>query len=535
MKKIPAISLRPYQRATIDSVYEWFHANAKGHPVVVLPTGGGKSIIVASLIQEALQSWPETRILMLTHVKELLEQNHEKMIELWPDAPVGIFSASMRQKVLTEPITFAGIQSIHKHPEKLGHCDLVIIDECHLLNNKQEGKYREFIAALERINPSLRVIGLTATPYRLGQGYLNEGDNALFTDIIQSTSIEQLVDDGFLAPLRSKHTRAAIDVSNVHKVAGEYKADELEQAAMKSSGGIALEVLDRTRDCKSVLVFCAGVDAAVEMSELLGGEFVHGGTSKTEREEKLRRFKNFETKFLTNANILTTGFNHPDLDCIVLARPTMSPGLYVQMAGRGMRIKSHVKECLVLDFAGCVAQHGPVTQVIPPSKKGGKPGDAPVKTCPGILPDGSECLELIHLSVMICPACGYVFQKKEQKQKLHDDCIMGFSPLEMIVTEWEWRVHVSKQSQKEMLKVKYYSSGLSDEAVTEYFPVTHDGYAGDKARGMLAIIANNANADSLPNNLPGIVNVINRSQPPGKIQYKRDGKFFRVTGRSWNV
>lgn len=523
-------SLRTYQRTTIDAVYSWFNANAKGHPVVVLPTGGGKSIIVASLIREALQSWPETRILMLTHVKELLEQNHEKMIELWPDAPVGIFSASMRQKVLTEPITFAGIQSIHKHPEKLGHCDLVIIDECHLLNNKVEGKYREFIAALEKINPSLRVIGLTATPYRLGQGYLNEGDNALFTDIIEPTSIEQLVHDGYLAPLRSKHTLSAIDVSGVHKVAGEYNAGELEQAAMKSSKGIALEILERTQQCKSVLVFCAGVDAAIEMSELLGGECVHGGTPKTEREEKLTRFKTFETKYLTNANILTTGFNHPDLDCIVLARPTMSPGLYVQMAGRGMRIKSHINHCLVLDFARAVAQHGPVTQVIPPSKKGGKPGDAPIKTCP-------KCMELVHLSVMICPACGYAFPKKDDKKKLHNDDIMGFSPLEMIVKEWSWQVHISKQSGKEMLKVRYYSSNLSDEAVTEYFPVTHDGYAGDKARGMLALIANSANAGSLDSEeLSGIATVMNhQSQPPKKIHYKRDGRFFRVTGRFWNV
>jgi len=520
------MKLRPYQRATIDAIYAWFAANVSGHPVVVLPTGAGKSIIVACLIQEALQNWPDTRILMLTHVKELLEQNHEKMIELWPDAPIGIFSAGMRQKVLTEPITFAGIQSIHRHPEKLGHCDLIIIDECHLLNNKEEGKYREFIAALERINPSLRVIGLTATPYRLGQGYLHEGDKALFTDIIEPTSIEQLVHDKYLAPLRSKHTNRAIDVAGVGKVAGEYKSNELEKAAMKSSKGMAVEILERTQNCKSVLVFCAGVAAAIEMSELLNGECVHDGTSKTEREEKLTRFKTFKNKYLTNANILTTGFNHPDLDCIVLARPTMSPGLYVQMAGRGMRIKSHIEHCLVLDFAGSVSQHGPVTQVIPPSKKGNKPGDAPIKTCP-------ECMELLHLSVMTCPACGYKFQPAvKADQKLHDEDIMGIAPLELNLTAWTWATHKSAQSGKEMLKIKYYG-GLSDPTVIEYLPVTHDGYAGDKARGLLAIIANKANAPSLPDTLDGVVDVMNFAKYPAQIQFKRDGKFFRVIGRSW--
>ena len=524
------MQLRPYQRHTIDELYRWFDNNASGHPVIVLPTGAGKSIIVASLIQEGLQSWPETRILMLTHVKELLQQNHEKMLEIWPDAPVGIFSASIGRKELAEPITFAGIQSIHKHPEKLGHVDLIIIDECHLLNNKQEGTYRAFIASLELINPHLRIIGLTATPYRLGQGFLTEGDNALFTDIIDPTSIEQLVHDGYLAPLRSKHTDSMIDVKGVHKLGGDYKANELEDAAMNHNEGIVAETIKRTAHCKSVLIFTSGIKHAETLATMFNGRCITGATPKAQRELMLNQFKKGEFKYLTNANILTTGFNYPDLDCIVLARPTMSPGLYVQMVGRGMRLKSHTDHCLILDFAGAVAQHGPVTQVIPPSKKGGKPGDAPVKTCPG--QDG-ECLELIHASVMICPACGYEFPRKEQeKAKLHNEDIMGIQPLELNLTAWTWAMHKSSKSGKDMLKIRYYG-GISDPTVTEYLPVTHDGYAGDKARGMLAKMANEANAPTLPDTLEGVVDVMNFAKYPARIQFKRDGKYFRVTGRSW--
>lgn len=519
--------LRQYQRHTLDEIYAWFESHQSGHPVAVLPTGAGKSIIVAAFIQEALQSWPETRVLMLTHVKELLEQNYEKILEIWPDAPIGIFSASIGQKVLTEPITFAGIQSIHKHPEKLGHVDLILIDECHLLNNKQEGIYRAFITALERINPSLRVIGLTATPYRLGQGYLTEGADALFTDIIEPTSIEQLVYDGYLAPLRSKHTAAMIDVSGVRKQGGEYKAGELETAAMRHNAGIVAETNLRASHCRSILVFASGVDHAYALAEAFGGRCITGETPKAQREEIIDAFKSGALRVLANANVLTTGFNHPDLDCIVLARPTMSPGLYVQMAGRGMRIKSHVDHCLVLDFAGCVAQHGPITQVVPPDKKGGKPGDAPIKTCP-------ECMELLHLSVMVCPSCGFEFPKPEPpKAKLHNDCIMGNTPIEMELSAWKWGVHISAQSGKPMLKCRYYGKSLSAPMVTEYLCVTHDGYAGDKARGLLAKIANSANAERLPESLEGIADVMSMAAHPATIQYKRDGKFFRVESRKW--
>ena len=529
------MELRPYQRHTIDELYSWFHSHESGHPVVVLPTGAGKSIIVAALVQEALQSWPETRVLMLTHQKELIEQNHEKMLEVWYDAPVGIFSASVGRKELSEPITFAGIQSIHKHPEKLGHVDLILIDECHLLNNKETGTYRTFIAALEAINPQVRVVGLTATPYRLGQGYLTEGDDALFTDIIDPTSIEQLVHDGYLAPLRSKHTESMIDVTGVHKLGGEYKANELEQAAIKSTLGIIQETANRASHCKSILVFASGVKHAYELAdgfELITGmtaACITGATPKAERERTIELFKRGEIRVLTNANVLTTGFNHPDLDCIVLARPTMSAGLYVQMAGRGMRLKSHTDHCLVLDFAGCVAQHGPITLVVPPSKKGGKAGDAPIKTCPN-----EDCLELVHISVMVCPACGYEWPKPEPKKaKLHDDDIMGIAPLEMPVSDWFWTEHKSAQSGKMMLKVKYYSKDLNKAPVTEYLPVTHDGFAGDKARGLLAKIANAANADKLPELLSEVAFGLNQAMPPKKIQYRKDGKFHRVIERMW--
>jgi DNA repair protein RadD len=221
--------LSDYQQRTIDQLYKWFADGRKGHPCIELPTGSGKSHIVAALCKEAIQTWPETRILMLTHVKELIEQNAEKMRDHWPNAPLGIYSAGMRRRDIGEPITFAGIQSVRNKADQIGHVDLVLIDECHLVSHKQEGGYRKLIDDLTLINPALRVIGLTATPYRLGHGYITD-EPALFSDIIAPVSIEELIFKKHLAPLRSKLTNHKLSVDGVHKRGGEYIESELQAA-----------------------------------------------------------------------------------------------------------------------------------------------------------------------------------------------------------------------------------------------------------------------------------------------------------------
>ena len=339
--------LRDYQQRTIDQLYAWFDAGNQGNPCLVLPTGSGKSHIVAALCKDALQSWPETRILMLTHVKELIEQNAEKMRLHWKGAPMGIYSASIGKKQLGEPITFAGIQSVRKKAKQIGHIDLVIIDECHLVNHRDEGGYREFLGQLQAINPAMRIVGLTATPYRLGHGLITDKP-ALFDALIEPVSIEELIYKGYLATLRSKVTRARLDTSGVHKRGGEFIESELQAAVNIPEQNLKIirEVAHLAGDRKSWLFFCTGVKHAEDIASALNGvgisaKCVTGETSKTERERILAQFKAGEIRTLTNANVLTTGFDYPDIDLIAMLRPTMSASLYVQMAGRGMRPKSH--------------------------------------------------------------------------------------------------------------------------------------------------------------------------------------------------
>ena len=526
-------SLRDYQSRSISMLYDWFRKNS-GHPCLVLPTGSGKSWIIAELCRDALTNWPETRILMLTHVKELIEQDLEKLVTLWPDAPVGVYSASIGRKELEHQITFAGIQSLRGKADKIGHVDLIIVDECHLISHKAEGGYRKLISELEAINPSLRVIGLTATPYRLGHGMITDKP-ALFDDLIEPVTIEYLIYNGYLAPLRSKLTDARLSVAGVHRRGGEYIESELQKAVDKEdlNARVVQEVISLAGDRKAWLFFCAGVQHAYHIRDALKeqgitAETITGETSKKERERIIADFKAGKIQALTNANVLTTGFDYPDIDLIAMLRPTLSPGLYVQMAGRGLRPKSHADHCLVLDFAGVVETHGPITAVRPPPKKGEKEGEAPVKVC-------EKCQEICHAAVMICPACNNPFPAPEPKElMLRNVDIMGIGGIEMAVDRWFWSKHTSQASGKEMLKVSY-RAGLAGHKVTEYLVVNHGGYAGEKALEALFHISKKAGVNTQEIECWDIlISELNAGKPPSKIEYKQDGKFYRVLRRVWN-
>jgi DNA repair protein RadD len=524
--------LRKYQQKSIDQLYDWFRDNT-GHPCLVLPTGSGKSHIVAALCKDAVQNWPETYVLMLTHVKELIEQNAEKMRLHWPNAPMGIYSASIGKRQLGESITFAGIQSVRNRASQIGHIDLCIIDECHLVSHNEEGGYRKLINELLEINPSMRVIGLSATPYRLGHGMITDKP-ALFDALIEPVSIEQLIYLKYLAPLRSKITKKKLSTEGVHKRGGEYIESELQAAVDNhdNNSSVVDEVISLAEDRKAWLFFCAGVDHAMHVKDILvqrgiTAECITGKTIKSERKRILDDYKAGKIRALTNCDVLTTGFDYPDIDLIAMLRPTMSPSLYVQMAGRGLRPKSHTDHCLVLDFAGVVETHGPITNVKPPKKGGSGDGEAPIKVC-------DYCHEIVHISAEVCPNCGAEFPKKEEpKLQLRDIDIMGNRGTDMTVTSWNWQKAVSKTNGKEMICITYYGA-LSDKPVKEFLCLLHEGFAGNKARQLLAQLARNSKV-TVPteSDINVLCQRMNLATPPTEIEYKLDGKYYRVMDRRY--
>ena len=516
-------------------LYDWLEKNT-GHPCVVLPTGSGKSIVIAELCRRAITEWPETHIVMLTRSVELINQNAEKLRSIWPGAPMGIYSASAGKKQLGEPITIGGPLSIVRVTKRIGHCDLLLVDEAHDISHKDEGSYRKIINELMAINPSMRVIGFTASPFRLGHGMITDKP-AIFDALIEPVSIEELIFKGYLATLRSKQTSFKLDTSSVHKRGGDFIESELQAAVDTSDNNEAMidEVIKRSDGRKSWMFFATGVEHAQHLRDILlsrgiSAVSVIGDMAKKDREQSIADFKSGKITAITQVGCLNVGFDHPAIDLLVMARPTMSPGLYLQQAGRGMRPNAGKADCLVLDFAGVVETHGPITNVQPPKKSAGDgEGEAPVKVC-------DACGELVHISAMTCPACGAAFPEPVKKAMvLRNDDIMGLDGQELEVSSWSWREHTSKASGKQMLAVTYYG-GLSDPAVTEYLAITHDGSVGQFAVQKLIAIAERAQIVRGGLNVPTMIEIVqnmNNATPPSMIEYRKDGKFFKVTRRKW--
>ena len=403
------LSLRPYQRAAIEALYDYFSASS-GNPLVVMPTGTGKSLCIAGFTREAIAAYGDTRVLILTHVKELIQQNFMALLRAWPEASAGIYSAGLSRRDIHAQILFASIQSIHRHARQVQRCDLVLIDEAHLLGRGDSGMYRSFLKQLNEINAGLlKVVGFTATPYRLDSGLLHEGKDRLFTDIAYQVPVLEMIQQGYLCPVVPKQTTTQLDVGGVGTRGGEFIAKDLEAAVDRDEVTRAAvdEIVQHGEGRGSWLVFCSGVAHARHVRDAIrdhgiSAETVTGDTPGPERDGILAAFKAGRLRCVTNANVLTTGFDAPGTDLIALLRPTKSVGLYVQMVGRGTRLAEGKDDCLVLDFAGNTARHGPIDTVDGRKKEPSGDGEAPIKVCP-------ECQTINHASVRRCIECDHEF------------------------------------------------------------------------------------------------------------------------------
>ena len=518
------LTLRPYQQAAITAIYGYFQTHI-GNPLVVIPTAGGKSLVMASFIEGVLKAWPDQRILIVTHVRELIAQNHAEMIGLWPEAPAGIYSAGLGKREAQARILFAGIQSIHRRAAEIGHTDLVLIDEAHLIPGKSSTMYRRFLDALKAINPALKVIGLTATPFRLDCGMLHEGQNALFTDIAYEAPVRALIDAGYLSPLVSKQPATRLDVSKVGTRAGDFIARDLAAAVDQDAitRAAVTEIIAHGRDRKSWLVFCSGVEHARHVAEEAGRQGVScrtifGDTPKDERDAILAAFKRGEIRALASMGVLTTGFNAPGVDLIALLRPTQSAGLYVQMVGRGTRLAPGKENCLVLDFAGNVRRHGPIDLVRPKRPGDGGGGEAPTKVCP-------DCDSIIALSATECPDCGYVFPAREVKITPTAATLPVLSPKQrwLPVTGVSYSRH-DKAGGRPSLKVTY-SCGLA--TYSEWVCLEHQGYARQKAAEWWR---KRAPGCPVPMSVAEALAQTSRLARPSDISVRPSGRYLEISG-----
>ncbi len=502
--------LRDYQEAANAALFRYLDTET-GNPLVALPTGTGKSVLIAKFVQDALKLYPHLRVMKLTHVKELIKQNADTLLSLWPTAPIGVYSAGMGRREHSYPITFAGIASAVKDPDQFGHQHLVLIDEAHLVSPKEGTMYQTFIAALKARNPALRVIGFTATHYRLGQGLLTEEDG-LFNDVCfnltDRESFNWLLDQGYLSLLIPKRTSTELNVDGVRTHGGEYVQKDLQAAVDKQDVTYAAltESLSLGAARNHWLVFASGINHTLhvrDMLESLGVEAtaVHSKMSTTERDANIEGFKAGRYRAMVNNGILTTGFDFPGIDMIVMLRPSQSPGLWVQMLGRGTRpvygpgfdlsrpdgrlaaIEVGPKpNCLVLDFAGNTKRLGPINDPVIPKRKGKKgTGSAPVKVC-------EACGTYNHASVRFCILCGFEFPKTlKLKEGASTQDLIAKSKVAMpdppkvedFQVERVTYTKYQKEGRPPILKVSYFCGLLM---FNEWVCLEHPGYPSKKAR-----------------------------------------------------
>lgn len=527
------IQPRYYQQEAVNALFDYFNVKS-GNPLVALPTATGKSVVIALFTATALYHYPQTRIGIFTHVKELIQQNFNKLRDLWPQAPAGIFSAGLGRKEGNKQILFGGIQTVANAIDTLGWFDLIIIDEAHLVSPEEETRYMQVIAYLLKLNPKLKVWGTTATWWRKKHGALtNEG---IFTDICYDRTkpddFRRFIAEGFLSPLIAKATATKLDTSEVGISNGDFNAKQLEAAIDQQSITHAAlrELCMNAEGRRAWLIFCSGIAHAEHVAETLNGwgirtGVVHSKMGAGQRDQVLRDWYGGALRCVTNNNVLTTGIDYPSIDLIGMLRPTLSSSLWVQMLGRGMRTAPGKSNCLVLDFAGNTARLGPVDDPeIPGRPKPGGGGDAPVKIC-------DHCGTYNHISARFCTYCAAEFPASEEKLDGHaSDKPLMSQELPIIetftVTSVTYNDHFSK-SENRTLRVTYHC-GI--RAFSEYVSIGGTGFPLHKASQWWMMRSPN----EMPDNIEDALNLASTLRTPTRLRVWVNTKYPTIMSVEWH-
>ena len=355
--------LRDYQQQAVESTIRFFRKK-RDPAVIVLPTGAGKSLVIAELARIA-----KGRVLVLAHVKELVEQNYEKYQSYGLSA--GIFSASLGKKDFEQKAIFGSVQSVARASDDFfNDFSLLVIDECHRVAEEGSTQYQDVIKKLRDRNPELCILGLTATPYRLGLGWIYEysqlgeiktDQKRFFKQCVYELPLSYMIKNKYLTnPVKIDIPVTCYDFSELLDKDRQFSTVEVEEilkSQKRLTPFIINNIVDITEKFKrqGVMIFSSSVKHAEEIMTYLpkhDSRIVIGDTDMTERNEIVEDFKRKKFRYLVNVSVLTTGFDAPHVDVIAILRPTESNSLYQQIIGRGLRLSPDKKDCFVLDYAG---------------------------------------------------------------------------------------------------------------------------------------------------------------------------------------
>lgn len=535
------MNLRTYQQRVLDQLYTWWMEN-DGIPLCTVPTGGGKSVIIAELTRLLFDTWPEShpRTLVLVPSKELAEQNADKLARLLPShISLGYYSASLGKKMPTADVIVATIGSIYNDAHLLGNIKCVIIDECHMVNpdGKEAGRYRKLLTDLAK-TCTFRAVGCTATPFRGNGVWLTDGEAPLFTGIAGTVTVKELLDANYLAPLVRPVDvmQTRIDTSDIKTTSGDYNLGDLAERVETYLPAAAQEAANLAAGRRKWLAFLPTVGGARHFVSCLvdngiTAALVCGETPAKERAALIADFRAGRIRCLVTVLALATGFDVPDVDCILWLRPTISPVLYVQGAGRGLRIADGKTDCLWLDFSDTTERMGPV-DTIKGRKKRKKRDDAeaPCKIC-------DECGERGGTKALECTSCGYVFPVVEDEQEARrasNAAIMAHQVEPKIVNypvdKAEYGIH-RKEGKPDSLRVDYFS-GMRRVA-SEWVCFEHGGFARAKAEAWWS----RRSDDSAPGNTAAALILATMGIPlptPAAIRVNETGKYPEIIGYQWS-
>ena len=524
------MKLRPYQQDAVDATFDWFR-EGKDAPLIVLPTGTGKSLVAAEICKAAAIKHPSIRILVCAHVKELVKQNYSKLKIMWPGAPVGIYSAGLGRKEGNAQIIFCGIQSVHRKAKEIGHIDVMIIDEAHMSPRTGDGMWRKFEAELRAINPKMKKVGLTATAFRLDTGLIIQGDNPQFEGVCYDYGLVEAIQDGYLNEIISAPVETVLSTDGVGKRGGEFIAGQLQSAVDtdEQTAACCEEIIKLGQERKTWLIFSSGNQHAIHIHEYLRSRGLKGfvvtqENSKTQRDEAIQALLDGQCQYIVNNMILTTGFDCPHLDLIACMRPTQSAGLWVQMVGRGTRLSPGKENCMLLDFGGNLERHGPIDKItgkVYEEKE--TDGEAPMKVCP-------SCMELCHAAALMCHQCDFMFPPNELSidKKASTEAALSYQegqPKDTLVFGVKYARHKSKKpGNPDTLRVSYTTMvGV----INEFVCFDHvSGFARKKADKWAMV-------DPATGEPPADVdNALEYDwTQPSKLVIVKDGKYWKVQER----
>ena len=539
------MKLRDYQNDAVESLVR----DSRNHPgvnlLVTLPTGTGKSVVIAEICKRAADKG--RRVLVLQRSKELIVQNNQRYTQVDPNGlrRCGCYSAGLGMRQLGEQVTFAGVQSIAKRAKDFGHIDLVFADEAHQIPKNEDSQYQQIIRDVREINPNARFMGCTATPYRLDGGVIHGGSGALFDRMSYVAPLSKMFDDGYLTKPVTLPVEK-VDMTGVRKTSGDFNKSEMQSKFLGRS--ITQEIYEtaNAKGCKSVVVFASGVaHAELIHHELLAlGErsaVVTGETLPLMRAAHLDNFANHNVRWLVNVDCLTTGWDAPNVDCIVVARATESPGLFMQIVGRGTRLYPGKEQCYVIDYGGNIERHGPVDSgqygidtIKDPSVTN---GEAPKKVCP-------KCFEVVHASAKTCPSCGLKFPEREKNLVSSKASITVKATRHVVVHEdmKMWRGKETGELDKDGRKLRkpdtllvQYKLKVDDEELIgqrkrwarEWVCIEHKGYAREKAENWW----NKRSSLPCPESIQEVLAYFDAGALAKtlEIELRPDGKFDRIT------